>query len=224
MVRTLGFHPGNRSSILLGAAKIIMKKQIVLIHGGDVFETYNKYIKYLKKAEFDPDRDKNREKRWSRNLEKTLGKDFTVLSPVMPCKFNAKYREWSIWFEKLFPYIKDNVVLIGHSLGGTFLVKYLSKNNFPKRILATYLVSPAYNEDSGHSLATFSLPGSLEKFKKQGGKIFIYHSRDDLIAPFVNFIKYTKVLPEAEKRIFKNRGHFLQEEFPELVKDIKSLY
>jgi len=201
------------------------KKQIVVIHGGDTFDTYEEYIKHLKKAKFNPDRDENRGKRWNRTLGERLGNNFTVLFPTMPCKYNAKYKEWNIWFEKLFPYIKDNVVLIGHSLGGTFLAKYLSENSFPKKISATYLVAAPYDDkDSEDSLGDFVLPDSLEKFEKQGGRIFIYQSKNDPFVPFVEVEKYTKALPRAEKKIFETKGHFMREEFPELIESIRRFY
>jgi len=201
-----------------------MKKQIVLIHGGDTFDTYEEYIEFLKEYELD-DPSKNNQKRWKHTFEEKLGSDFNVIAPLMPSKYNAKYKEWKIWFEKLFPYLEDNVVLIGHSLGGTFLAKYLSENNFPKNILATYLIAAPYDDkDSDYSLSDFALSNNLEEFEKQGGKIFLYHSKDDPMVPFTDIEKYAKALPSAEKVIFENREHFLQEEFPELIESVQHLY
>ena len=115
-----------------------MKKQVVFIHGGETFDTYDDYIKYLEECDFNPDKDK--EKRWKHSLGEKLGSDFNVIAPLMPCKYNSKYNEWIIWFEKLFPYLKDTVVLVGHSLGGIFLAKYLSENGFPKKWSITRLL------------------------------------------------------------------------------------
>lgn len=113
---------------------------------------------------------------------------------------------------------------MGHSLGGVFLAKYFSEEDFSKEIIATFLVSAPYGDNpSEYKLLDFSLPQSLEKFEKQGAQIFIYHSEDDDVVPFTDLDKYSKTLPEAKRRIFKDRGHFNQEEFPELVEDIKSL-
>ena len=200
-----------------------MKKQVIFIHGGETFNTYDEYLEYLKNTEFDPD--KSKVKRWKTSLEEDLGNDFQVIAPVMPNAFNSKYNEWKIYFEKIFPYLENNVVLIGHSLGGIFVAKYLSENTFPKKILATYLLAAPFDDkDSGYSLADFALPADLKKFEKQGGKIFIYQSEDDPIVPFVDLKKYAEALPAAEKVVFKDKEHFMQEEFPELIQDIKKLY
>ena len=200
-----------------------MKKQIVLIHGGETFDTYDDYIKYLEECDFDPNKDE--EKRWKHSFEEKLGSDFGVIAPTMPSKYNAKYKEWKIWFKKLFPYLEDNIVLIGHSLGGIFLAKYLSENDFPKKIVATYLIAAPYDaEDSDYSMADFVLSDTLEKFEEQGGKIFIYHSKDDPVVPFIDLEKDAKELPSAEKVIFEDKRHFMEEEFTELIESIQHLY
>ena len=200
-----------------------MKKQIVVIHGGNTFDTYEEYLDYLKNYELDFDRIKA--EGWKETLDEKLGEGFEIISPEMPNSSNAKYSEWKIIFDKLIPFLEDTVVLVGHSLGGIFIARYLSENKFPKKILATYLIAAPYDDkDSEDSLADFVLPATLEKLEKQGGKIFIYHSKDDPIVPFVDVKKYTKALPRAEKNIFKTQGHFMQEEFPELIESIQHLY
>jgi predicted alpha/beta hydrolase family esterase len=100
----------------------------------------------------------------------------------------------------------------------------LSKNKFPKKILATLLIAAPYDDKNiEESLSDFVLPKNIDKFKKQGGRIFLYQSKDDLIVPHINVEKYKKVLPNAIVREFNKRGHFNQSKFPELIKDIKNL-
>lgn len=155
---------------------------------------------------------------WKGNLAKTLGKKYEVIRPDMPNKLNARYLEWRIWFEKFLPHVRDGVVLIGHSLGGLFLIKYLSENKFPKKLRAVMLVSAPQGEGN------FKLKKNLDKITKQCDKVIFYHSEDDKVVPFSDFLKYQKVLKNTTGKIFKNRGHFNQEKFPEIVKEIKSLF
>ena len=199
-----------------------MKRQIVVIHGGGVFDTYKEYITFLKKYKLDFK--KLQTKRWKENLPDRIGKDFEVVSIKMPNSINAKYKEWKIMFEKLFPFLENGLILLGHSLGGIFLAKYLSENNFPKKIKATFLVAAPYDDKTVKDfLGDFKLPKKLDKFQKQGGKIFLYQSEDDSLVSLIDLEKYKKSLPGAEVVVFKNRGHFDQTEFPEIVKDIKKL-
>jgi predicted alpha/beta hydrolase family esterase len=48
----------------------------------------------------------------------------------------------------------EKLIFIGHSLGATFLVKYLSENNMSRHIDALHLVSPVFDDEGlqGESL------------------------------------------------------------------------
>jgi predicted alpha/beta hydrolase family esterase len=200
-----------------------MKHQLIAIHGGDVFDTYDEYITFLKKQEVDLAYFKK--KRWMDSLGDRLGQDFDVITPQMPNEINAHYIEWKIWFEKLVPFLNKEVILLGSSLGGIFLTKYLSENEFSHKILATYFIAAPFDgEGSEYSLGDFALPKSLDGLKKQGGNISLYQSKNDDVVSYRDFEKYRVVLPEAETVIFEDRGHFNQAEFPELVKDLKDAF
>jgi predicted alpha/beta hydrolase family esterase len=196
-------------------------KQIIAIHGGDEFATYDEYIAALNSCEVELGNSDR--KGWKMSLSAQLGFDYQVTLPRMPNASNAKYAEWKLWFEKYASLVEDGVILIGHSLGGIFLAKYLSENRFSKKIGATFLVAPPYDQDGERTIVEFTLPDSLQLLEEQGGELFIYHSKDDPIVAFEELQKYQNALPKANALTFADRGHFLQEEFPELVQDIKGL-
>lgn len=199
-----------------------MNHQLIVIHGGDTFDSYEEYIKSLKSFELDFERSKV--KKWKKSLSEKLGNDFDVISPEMPNGLNAKYLEWKIWFEKYIPHIKDDVILLGHSLGAIFIAKFLSENLLPKKILATLLVAPPFDDkDCDYSLSDFALPDDMSKFEQQAGKITIYHSTDDPVVPYADAEKYKKKIQSIELKTFSDRGHFSQEVFPEIVDDILTL-
>ncbi len=199
-----------------------MKKQVIIIHGGDVFDSYEAYLSDLKNSTLDFERMKF--KGWKDTLGEKLGTDYDVILPMMPNKANAKYVEWKIWFEKMIPFFELEVILIGHSLGGIFLAKYLSENKFPKNIMATFLVAaPFSNEGADYSLADFIVYPPLNRFAEQSKKIYIYQSKDDPVVSFPNSDKYKALLPNAELCMFEDRQHFNQKEFPELIEEIKNL-
>jgi len=200
-----------------------MLQQILIIHGGTTFDTYEEYISYLKNKETDPERLIVHDY-WHSTLAKELGSDYQILLPKMPNASDARYQEWKIWFERIVRLLEDNFILIGHSLGGIFLAKYLSENTIKKTIKATILIAPPFDDSgSGESLTDFKLPTSLERFSGQGGKIYLFHSKDDPTVSFEQLEKYKKSLPKAESIIFTDKQHFNQENFPELAKLIRKI-
>ncbi len=199
-----------------------MKHQIVVIHGGDNFETQEQYIAFLET--FPIELDKFRKHKWNNRLGDDLGDGFDVLAPQMPNKWNAKYAEWKLWFDKITALLDDEVALIGHSLGGVFLARYLTEDTFPKRIRGTFLVAAPHHGSSDEPLLDFTPPRSLDAMAAQAGQIFLYHSTDDPVVPVVDLDAYRAALPQATGRLFNDRGHFGQSDFPELVADIKQLF
>src|SRR5207249_1487833 len=97
----------------------------------------------------------------------------------------------------------ETVVLMGHSLGAIFLVKYVSENVFPKKVKALFLIAPPYNTENQHPLVDFIIQDNLGKVADQLKDIFIYHSKDDKVVPFSNLESYQKALPQAHLKIFE---------------------
>ena len=198
------------------------KTQIIIIHGGMTFKTKKDYLKYLKTSKISIDKKKRLNDEY---LKKNLGKSFEIIKPRMPLADNAKYEEWEIHFKRYFPFLKNNLILIGWSLGGIFLAKYLSEHKFPKKILATYLIAPPFdNSLSGEDLAGgFKLKSNLSLLEKNSKKLYLMFSEDDNVVPISHAEKYRKKLKQAEIIIFKSKnGHFQTSTFPEIVKMIKA--
>ncbi|MBX4201034.1 alpha/beta hydrolase [Candidatus Parcubacteria bacterium] len=200
-----------------------MRKQIVVIHGGRTYTAYQDYIDSLKNREVTIDNFKT-QKEWKESLQADLGPDFEVFSPKMPNGNNAVYQEWKIWLERLVPFLQDNSILIGHSLGGIFLAKYLSENVFPKKIKAVILLAAPFSDEGLHeSLGGFALPPSLERFSEQVGNIYLLASEDDPVVPYTHLEKYKKALPNSKEITFTGKQHCREESFPEMIDLIKSL-
>ena len=200
-----------------------MKKQVVAIHGGNTFESYDEYISSLKNRQIDLEYLRSKPG-WKNSLAEKLGPDFDVLLPLMPNPSNAQYGEWKIWFERILALLDEGAIFIGHSLGGLFLAKYFSENQAPKKIGAALLVAAPF-DDGGceEKLASFALAGPLDKFSAQVGRIYLLQSKDDPAVAFAQVEKYQKALPGAKTMVFEDRGHFNTETFPEIVEFIKSI-
>jgi predicted alpha/beta hydrolase family esterase len=197
------------------------RTQILLIHGGETFRSRKDYLHFLRKRQISI----GPRVRWSdAYLTNKLGPNFEIIKPRMPLQDNAKYNEWKIHFERFFPYLRDNIILIGGSLGGIFLAKYLSENKFPKKILSTYLICPPFdNTTPGDDLVGgFQLKSDLSLIEKNSRNIKLIFSKDDNVVPVSHAEKYRKKMKNAKIIIYKSKnGHFNISEFPEIIKMIR---
>lgn len=194
-----------------------MKRQLIHIHGGESWGSYNEYIEYLRTYEI-ADPNKPTKQKWRKQYAELLQGDWLFMLPEMPSARNAKYEEWKIWFEKYFPYMHDGIVCVGSSLGASFLAKYLSENTMPVRVGQLHLVAGRFfTRDESFRIDAELLAKNVEL---QCDKIFLYHSKDDFVVPFEDVHKFNVALPAAELVVFEDRGHFLQPSFPELLANI----
>ena len=204
-----------------------MKQQILMIHGGDSFAEYELFLELLRTKPIPDPLGLEKSKGWKDTLSERLGEEYEVYYPKMPNKENARYKEWKIWFERYVEFLRESVVLIGHSQGACFLAKYLSENKMPVSVRALYLVAGPFESGSytgADDGGDFGFdPSKLTGLKEQVDEICIFHSKDDPVVPFSQALRYKEALPEAELVAFEDKNHFLLEEFPELVETIKKL-
>lgn len=199
------------------------KTQILYIYGGNTHKTRKNYLHYLKTRKiyfFTGERPS-----WHSSIfDKKLGKEFEVIRPRMPLQDNAKYIEWKIHFERYFPFLRDNLILIGESLGAVFLAKYLSENKFPKKLLSVYLIgAPFENSLPGEDLVGgFKLKSDLSLIEKNCKNTTLMFSKKDDVVPVEHAKKYREKLKNAKIIVYDHiNGHFKISKFPELLRMIR---
>lgn len=201
-----------------------MKQQLVYIHGGMTFRTKKEYVAWLRTREITIEK----RVKWSEGyLDTALGGKFEIIRPRMPMAENAQYEEWKLVFERYMPFFRNGMVLLGVSLGGVFLAKYLSSKKLPVRIGRVVLVAPPFDnslfsEVSREKLVGgFALRGDLLMIEKNCKDIHFFFSPNDDVVPIGHCEKYARALPYAKFNIMENvEGHFQIAEFPEVVEVI----
>lgn len=192
-----------------------------MIHGGMTFKTEKDYEYWLKTRKV------SIQKRpyWEADLENKLGKKFEIIRPRMPLQDNAKYKDWRIAFERYLPLLRHNFILIGSSLGGIFLAKYLSEHKLSKKALSVYLVCAPFDGtlSTEDLVGGFRLKADLSLIERNCKNLHLLFSKDDDIVPASHAEKYRKKLKKAHIVIYKSKkGHFTVSTFPEIIKMIKN--
>ena len=192
-------------------------QQIIIIHGGDSFSSYEDYLEDLSNITIDYERLKPR-RRWKDTIVESFP-DADVLAPTMPNSSNAQFEEWKLWFEKIIPFFGDDVHLIGHSLGAMFLVKYLHAYPLERPVEQLILLAGGYDEEA-EGYGQFRIT-SARDLKQSAASIHLMHSEDDPVVPYAALDKYAHDLPTAVIHRFTDKNHFLDETFPELLEILK---
>lgn len=202
-----------------------MKKQVFFIHGGDSFSRQEDFLQHLQSVPLRNLPGSGSQDIFTKTLPIDLGDDVEVFMPSMPNKQNAKFEEWSLWFERHFEYLSDGVVLVGWSLGGLFLAKYLALNKLPFTVSAVHLMAAPYggtDDADGNDCGSFRFETDLLPGLLVAHEIHLWHSTDDFVVPYSHALKYQEMLKNAVFHTFTDRNHFLIEHFPELIMQIKA--
>jgi predicted alpha/beta hydrolase family esterase len=200
------------SSLLIKLSGKGLRKQVIIIGGGEIFKSYYEYISWLRDFEL-----RVHSPSWKQWLtEKLTRKNIEVVRVSMPNTFNAKYEEWEIIFNKYLPFILADSTLVGHSLGAMFFLKYINKNpEILKNISSAHLISPSFENAYTYSVTQKELPNNQ--------KFYFYHSEDDNVVLYKNSTTKKIInlhLNENNVFLFQDRGHFIDSTFPELLQNI----
>lgn len=159
---------------------------------------------------------------WLKTEAENLG--FTVYNPQMPIPWEPEFLLWEKEFKSI-P-VDENSILVGHSAGGAFLVRWLAdtKTKIRKLILVAPAKSPNPHKEHAE-IYEFAIDSAIQDY---AGEIVVIFSSDDMDWIVESSKLYTEKL-SARVIEFNSRGHLTlndmgTEEFPELLREIKNTY
>ncbi|MEX0931884.1 MAG: alpha/beta fold hydrolase [Candidatus Paceibacterota bacterium] len=185
-------------------------KTAVIIHG------YNDKSEYL-----DESRPAASNDHWIPWIQRELLlKGVGAQAPEMPGFYEPTYEKWKEMLERFTP--DENTILVGHSCGGGFLVRWLSENDV--KVGKVVLVAPWLDPEKSAvpDFFNFDIDANLAD-KTQG--VTIMYSTDD----FPDIIKTIDTLKSKLEKVnfreFKGKGHFVlksmkTDKFPELLEEV----
>lgn len=154
----------------------------------------------------------NPEENWFLWLkEKLEAKGCRVFVPQFPSPpiVPAKITEWFDVLRKYGEYINEDTILVGHSLGGLFILRVLEQLNHPVRAVflvgAPIGVRPILYYDRDKSFSGFSFGWTT--IKANAKSFTVFHSDNDPYVSLGNGEKLAKELG-VELSFIPNAGHF----------------
>jgi len=181
-----------------------MNKQALFIHGGGG-------------GAYEED------KKLAANLRDVLGAAYDVRHPKMPDEDRPEYEAWKDRIARELAAMDGKVILVGHSLGASILLKYLSEEKVKKPVAGMFLIAPPYWGVEDWEVGEYALQENFASKLPEQLPMFFYHSRDDEWVPFAHLALYAEKFPRATIREFDDRGHQFDDDLSEVARDIERL-
>lgn len=178
-----------------------------------------------KDEHYDPNRPSNSEDHWFSWLKRQLIlRDIHAVSIEPPFPFRPRYDAWKKEFERFD--ITPETILVGHSCGGGFLVRYLSEHkdlHVGKVVLVAPWINPDhYTVSDVADFFDFEIDPEFPS-RTKGTTLFISSDDEPSVVKTANILEQ-KVHGLTVKK-YTDRGHFTldvmnTQEFPELLKEV----
>lgn len=190
---------------------------ILFVHGGTTWPDHASLLSYVRGRTVRLED----EQKWKDTLARLPAR---LVMPRMPCKENAHYDAWAIWFGRHLALFED-VVLLGESLGAGFLARYLAENDVACRVRGVFLVAPPFDDSlPGEPLVNgfdLSRVSDFSRLDAYGPALFF--SKNDTIVPLDQAERFREKLPSARILVLDAADHFQQPELPEVLDAIRSV-
>ena len=182
-----------------------MTRRVLFIHGGGegAYEADKKLVASLRVA---------------------LGATYDVRYPRMPDPGRPEYGAWRERISEYLGALAGEVFLVGHSLGGSILLKYLCEIGTTTRVAGLFLIAAPFWGTEGWEVDEYTLREDFASKLPSELPVFLYHGRDDEVVPLEHLYLYAEALPRATIRKLDGRGHQFDEDLPEVAQDIRRLY
>jgi len=178
-----------------------------------------------KEEHYDPRRPSNSEDHWFSWLKRQLIlKDIHAVSIELPFPFRPRYEDWKKEFERFDT--TPETILVGHSCGGGFLVRWFSENK-DKKVGKVVLVAPwinplNYEKSDTSDFFNFEIDSTFPS-RTKGTTVFISSDDEPSVMKTVEILKAE--VKNVRYREYTDKGHFCIEDlggekFPELLEEI----
>jgi hypothetical protein len=182
-----------------------MKKQVLFIQGGGA-GVHDKWDNKLVDS-----------------LRRELGPRYNVRYPRMPNEADPNYTVWKAALAEEIAGLDDDVILIGHSVGGTILINALAEAPPNRKLAAVFLIAAPFVGTGGWPSEDINPTADLGARLPPKTPIYLYHGSEDDTAPFAHVDLYLRAIPGAIVHRLHGRNHQLNDDLAEVAAGVRAL-
>ncbi len=157
------------------------------------------------------------------SLEQALGQGYEIRYPRMPNESDPKYERWKSALEAALGTLRDDAIVVAHSMGATILLKLLSEQPASRGFGAIFLIAAPFVGEGGWASDELQLPLDLGAHLPKGVPIDFYQGLADQTAPPLHVELYARAVPQARVHRLSGRDHQLNSDLSEVARAILSL-
>ena len=182
-----------------------MLHQVLFIHGGGE----NGYHADLKLKD---------------SLARQLVGRFEVRYPKLPSDQNAPDFGWLAKIGTELGELRGDVILIGHSLGASMLLKYLSEREVATKVAGVFLLATPFWTGDEDWVQGLKLDQGFGSKLPENVPFFFYHCMDDKEVSFEDLKRYRNTVPMATFTELAKGGHQLEGNMCVVADDVRLIF
>lgn len=156
------------------------------------------------------------------SLARALGSGYQVHYPKMPAEAEPGYEAWRDALFRALARLRSPIVLVGHSVGGSWLLRLLAEKGVHGGIVGLVLLAAPSRDESDWDFEDLELPEDTADRLASIPRIVLYHGREDDVVPFAHLGLHAARLPRALVRPVDGVGHQFGNDLSAVAQDIRS--
>jgi len=157
------------------------------------------------------------------SLKRELGSDYDVQYPRMPNEADPHYSSWKPAIEQEIESLDEDSIVVGHSIGGSMLIKLLAESSVGQQLSALILVAAPFVGEGGWPSDELRLPRDLGNALPENVPIHVFHGLSDEEVPPQHADLYESAIQQARVHRHAGRDHQFGNDLKAVATVIKAL-
>jgi predicted alpha/beta hydrolase family esterase len=157
------------------------------------------------------------------SLTRELGPAYAIRYPRMPQEDDPDYVRWKVPLAHEIAALPDGAILVGHSVGATILLKFLTEHPSPTVFGAIILIAAPFVGEGGWPADGLTFPPDLGAHLPDGVAVHFFHGLADDVVPSAHLELYARAMPQGHVHALPGRDHQFDNDLAAVAACILSL-